>query len=172
MKKFVLHFIGHSCTGKSTIEKLLFEKLPGSYVVSYDNLKWKLSGYERGRDSSFVQKIARGFFKTVCETGTSVLLLIPISTLEDYYWYKKVAEDNGYAFLSFELTAPKEILLERFRGRLASASLGEYKISIKNEETFIENLSKEFFVPPATPLFDTSILSSEEITNKILHLLP
>lgn len=171
-KKIIIHFIGYSCTGKSSLEKVLKEKLPGWYVVSYDKQKWQLAGYDRLKDSKLIKDITKGLFEVICKLGNSILCLALISTEEEYISYKQIAEKYEYAFISIELTAPKETLLKRFRERVESAKLAKSTtISVTDEEVFLENISKPFFVPKNINSFDTSILKPEEIANKILEEL-
>ncbi len=172
MPKKIIHFVGHSCTGKSTLVKALKEKLPGWYVVSYDAQKWQLAQYTRVKDSDVIKEITKGLFGVVCKLGLNILSLAVIGTETEYKAYEKVATLYGYEIVSVELTAPKEILLARFRERVESAKRTGYaNISVTDEKIFLENLSKPFFVPPGTVSFDTSLLKSEEIVNEIIGIL-
>ena len=171
-KKFIIHFVGYSCTGKSALEKVLKEKLPGSYVVSYDKLKWQLSGYDRDKDSKLIKEITKGLFETVCKLGNSILCLAMISTEEEYIFYKQIATNYGYKFISIELTAPKDVLLTRFRERVESAKLMDSKnISLTDESIFLSNLEKPFFIPENILTFDTSLLKPEDIAMKVMELI-
>lgn len=171
-KKFVIHFVGYSCTGKSALEKALKERLPGWYSVSYDKQKWQLAGYDRTNDAKLIKDITKGLFETVCKIGNSILLLGMISTEDEYTWYKHVSDEYTYTFLSIQLTAPKEILLARFRERVESArEKASTTISVTDENVFLENLSKPFYIPKNIVSFDTSIQSADEIAEKIMKLL-
>lgn len=170
-QKFVLHLSGASCSGKSTIGALLAESLPGIYVVSHDKLKWQLSGYERDKDMPLMRKILQGFFEVVCKQGVSVLLDAIVRNEEDYQYFKDVAEANGYRFISVKLTAPKEVLLKRFRERIENGKKNNIKISITSEELFLANIENEFFTPEGTPTFDTSEANPAEVVSEILALV-
>jgi predicted kinase len=169
--KTVIHFFGHSCTGKSTLEKILKDKLPGWYVVSYDKQKWQLAGYDRLKDISVVKEITKGLFEAVCKLGHSIISMAVISNEEEYLSYRRIAEEHGYKFISIELTAPKEIVLARFRERVENAKRLGTTLSVIDEKVFLENQAQPFFVPENTPSFDTSVLESDDVANKVLALL-
>lgn len=172
MKKYVIHFVGYSCTGKSALEKALKEKLPGWYVVSYDKLKWQLAGYDRTKDAKLIKEITKGLFEVICKLGNSILALAMISTEEEYVYYKQIATQYEYEFISIEVTAPKEVLLARFRERVKTAKLMKSTtLSVTDESVFLENISKPFFIPQNITSFDTSILKPEEIAEKIIEQL-
>jgi predicted kinase len=171
-KKFVIHFVGYSCTGKSSLEKILKEKVPGSYVVAYDKQKWLLAGYNRNKDAPLIKEITKGFFEVVCKIGNPILLLGMISTEDEYESYKKIAAEYGYDFISIQLTAPQEVLLDRFRKRVENAKLADSTtISVTDEKVFLENLSKPFFVPQNIASFDTSVFTPEYVADKVLELI-
>jgi len=170
--KFIIHFVGYSCTGKSTLEKNLKEKLPGYYTVAYDKLKWQLAGYNRDKDAKLIKEITEGLFGVVCKIGNSILLLAMISTEDEYISYKKVAEEFGYKFISIQLTAPTEVLLARFRERVETAKrMNSTTITVTDESIFLDSLSKPFFVPKEITSFDTSIMKTEDIANKVIDLI-
>lgn len=168
---FVLHLSGASCSGKSTVGSAFAEILPGIYVVSHGKLKWQLSGYNRDKDMPLMRNILRGFFEVVCKQGVPILLDAIVRTEEDYKYFKDVAEANGYRFISVKLTAPKEILLNRFRERIENGKKNNVKISITSEELFWANIENEFFTPEGTPSFDTSKTSPSEVASQILVLI-
>ncbi len=172
-KKFVIYFVGYSCTGKSTVEKILGTKLPGSYTVHFDRQKWLLSGYHRDKDRPLINQITRGLFEVVCKTGTPILLHGPVREEALFRWYQDVAKANGYtAFVTVHLTAPEDVLLSRFRARVENALREKSStISVTDETVFRENLAKTFFVPADALTFDTAVTSAEEIAQKVVgHL--
>ncbi len=173
MKKFVIQLIGPSCSGKSTVEKMLKEKLPGVYVIAYDTQKRQLAGYNRTKDSGLIRQIIKGLYQAVCKIGNSIVLIAMISSEDEYKTYKETAIDNGYEFISIELKASADILFSRFKERLELAKTQNimHILSVKDEETFIENLSKPLFVPEDSIVFDTSKVEPEYIVDKILELI-
>jgi len=57
------------------------------------------------------------------------------------------------------------VLIARFRERVASAKKLGNKISISDEKLFLKQLSQKSYVPGGTPLFDTSLMASEQIAS-------
>lgn len=171
-QKFVIHLSGPSCVGKSTLNQAIGEKLPGTYTVSYDTQRWQLAGYNRDRDKAMITEITLGLFEVVANKGIPIQLDFFFRKEADYRHCKDIAETYGYRFFSFELTAPTEVLLARFRERVADAKrTGSRKISVTDEKVFLENLSKDRFLPPDTQRFDTSVMSPDEIASKIVSLI-
>jgi hypothetical protein len=85
--------------------------------------------------------------------------------------YKNIATENGYVFISIELSAPIDILLERFRERVKDAKLNGKKISITDESFFLAKTSRRPYVPENTPIFDTVKNDKNEIVEEIIELL-
>ncbi len=170
--KFVLQLSGPSCSGKSTIEAALGERLPGTYLVSYDKLKWQLFGYHRDTDRETIKDLLFGFYEVVCENGLNVFTDTYLRDEEEYLSYREIAEANGYAFVSVRITAPEDVLIERFRERVAKATAaGSKTISVTDEATYRKNLTMPAYAPPDARVFDTSVRSVDEIVEDILNLL-
>ena len=169
-KKFIISFVGSPCAGKSTAAKLLAEKVPDIYFVSYDKQKWLLSGFDRHKHYGLVKEITFGLFEMVCQKGVPVQLEY-FRTEAEYQKCVEVSKKYGYSMLCVELTAPRETLLERFRERVADSKVTGNKISFTTEDLFIENLDAGYYCPANTVSFDTSKISNEEIVAKTLALL-
>jgi predicted kinase len=170
---FVLHLSGPPCSGKTTLENALAVKLPGAYTVSFDRMKWQLAGYDRTKDGPLVDELVMGLFAVVCEKRISVLLDFSFANEEEYLACRKVAEENGHSFASVELTAPVEVLLERFHRRIEHSKKTGAKVTITDDAEFLETISKKFYTPPGTPKFDTSTGLIEKIVSEVLKsILP
>lgn len=170
-ERFVIHIAGPSCAGKSSIFTALLEKLPDTYTVSYDKMKWQMSHYHRDKHRAIINELGAGLFEVVCAKHIPVLLDSFIKDEDEYAHYKEIAERHGYVFLSVELTAPMEVLLARFRDRIEIVKREGRKISVMDEETFIAQTSKRPFVHEGTPVFDTSQSDKETIAEDIIRLL-
>ena len=169
-KKFIISFVGVPCAGKSTAAKHLAEKLPDIYFVSYDKQKWLLSGFDRHKHYGLVKQITFGLFEMVCQSGTPIQLEY-FRTEEEYQKCVETANKYGYKLICVELTAPREVLLERFRERVADSKITGNQISITTEDLFIENIDAGYYCPPNTVSFDTSKTSDEEIVAHTLGLV-
>jgi adenylate kinase family enzyme len=167
-QKIIISILGPSCSGKTTIRKQLSEKVPSIYHVAYDKQKWMLSNYDRDVHAGLIKEIVFGLFETVVKTGIPIQLEY-FNKESEYEKVKEVADTYGYALYCFELMAPQEVLLARFRARVIKATEMKSKtISVTDEDIFLKNLAKGYFVPPGIPSFDTTMYSPEEICEQIL----
>ncbi len=169
--KTIISFSGPSCSGKSTVEEELARRMRGAYTVSYDKLKWQVAGYDRDQDRELVKELLFGFFGVVCEKGLTIFLQTFMRSKEEFDAYASVAAANGYRIISVQFTAPEDVLIERFRERLARVKASNGRMAITNEELYRKNLAMERYVPEGTPLFDTSTRSAEEIADEIMALV-
>ena len=64
-----------------------------------------------------------------------------------------------------------DILLHRFRERVENAKREGGKLSVTDEGLFLENASKDWFVPKGAVSFDTSKTAPEIIADQIIGLL-
>jgi predicted ABC-type ATPase len=170
-KRFVICLsAAPSCSGKSTLANVIAKKLPDVYTISYDKLKWQLSGYHRNKHKALIKKIALGLFEVVCQAHIPILLDIFLKDAEYRRCYK-IAKKYGYEFISVKLIAPKKVLLNRFRERVKRAKRARTKISVTDEKLFIANLSKKSFTPANTLIFDTSLTDADYIADKTIKAL-
>lgn len=147
------------------------EKFPGMYNVSSDKLKWQIAGYHRDKHRGLARELALELFEAVCKKSLPIVLEVLFEDEAAYLSSKKTAEKYGYKFISIKLTAPDEVLLQRFRERVESAKAANSKISITDENMFIQNLSRKYFIPTDSMEFDTSKMDAETITEKIVNLV-
>ena len=172
MKKFVIHLSGPGCSGKSTVERALGEKFPGLYSIAYDKLKWQLGGYKGGgKHDHLINEIELGLFEVICKKGMLASLDLFLETESDYHSCEKIAHQYGYTVIPILLSAPKEVLLARFRERVKNAALTGSRIAVTDEAVFVSNLSWKTFVPKGAQVFDTSVMSAPEIVEKIAGMV-
>src|SRR3989344_6358662 len=167
MKKFVLNIIGPGCSGKSTLSTTIGERYPGTYLISYDKLKWQLFGYNRVHDKEIMKQLAFGVYEVVCKLGIPIIYQPFFIDEADYECSRAMAVKFGYEVFTVAVTAPRDILLTRFRARVKSAQESRSKISVTDEEVFLENMAKPRFLPPETPVFDTSVMTAEQIADEV-----
>lgn len=171
-KPFVVHLIGPSTSGKSSIFEALGKKLPMEiYSISFDKMKWQLVNYHRDKHRHLIKDLVVGFFELVCDKRVPIFLDCHIKNSTEYNHFKQIAGKNGYVFLSIELTAPLEVLLTRFRERVESSRLTGSKLSVATEDVFLAETSRRPYVPEDTLIFDTSEESIETVAEAIIGLL-
>lgn len=169
-KKFIISFVGLACSGKSTLAKLLADKVSDIYLVSTDKQKWLLSGYDRNTHPVPIKEITFGLFEAVCKTGFPIQLEY-IRSEEDYKKCKELADQYGYSFFCIELEAPRQILIERFHERVANAKANGTQLSFTTDDVFISNLDKGYYAPPGSVRFDTTKVTTGEIISEVLSML-
>lgn len=169
--KFVLQISGPGCAGKSSLAEAIGSIFPGTYYLAYDRLKWQLSGYNRDKDRQIIHKIQKALFDILLSISLPIVTEMFLHDEDEYREFQAVAARHGYAVTYIALTAPRGVLVERFRARIKSAEEKGTKISLTNEELFIENLSRKSFVPTNTPEYDTSITDVKEIAAEIANKL-
>lgn len=168
-KKIIINLVGMSCTGKSALKHKLMELIPGAYNVSFDKLKWFLSGYDRVQDADLVRQLVAGYVGVVASYGLTIVLEGAIKTEDHFKRVSEVATQHGYTILTVELQAPQDVLLERFRNRVKEAEEKGNKISVTTEEVFLQNMAEPRYVPENKLVFDSSIRSPEEIAHAIIY---
>src|SRR6478609_130207 len=105
---FVLHLSGPPCSGKTTLENALAERLPGAYIISFDRMKWQLAGYDRTKDGPLVDELALGLLRVACEKNIPAIFnfsFVDNMGEKEYAACRRMAEEKGYAFVSVTLTA-------------------------------------------------------------------
>jgi shikimate kinase len=171
MNKFAIHLSGPAGSGKTFFSEALGKKIPNLYIVSFDKLKWQLAGYHRDNHSNLIKEIELGFFEVICKKQLPATLDFFCKNEAEYETCKSIAERYGYVFIPIQLTAPKEVLLERFRNRVKRAKETDRKISFTDEALLLANISEKSYVPAGTPVFDTSTTSADQIVSEILQLI-
>ena len=172
MSKFILVLNGSSCSGKTTIAKLLLDKIPDSFRVSGDRIKWLISNYSKIYRQS-VYKLSLALAEAALVEGFSL-----ITDGSGYFYegnedkYKNLALKYQARLIAVNIEAPFETILERFNKRVLSAKIEGNKISNTDPkrlkeiyDTYLENKDEQ------APIFDSSLLSAEEICAEILKLI-
>ncbi len=163
MKKLII-INGPSCAGKSTIIDEFFLYQKQFFWLKYDAIKRFFVDYEPIRDKEKVQELVTIIGRDRIIRGEDILLENYIGPIVDF------SRENGYDIFEFDIEAPYPVLLQRFRERVANIKTG-VKINTSEErhreiyDAYILNKRESAIT------FDTSILSKEEITERIVALV-
>lgn len=161
---------GPSCAGKSSVKKNLHAKMLGSYEVSFDTLKWGLSGYNRETDGSTIRDLLIGYIELVAQKGLSIISESPFKTEEEYTKISRVLAAYEYKPVVVRIAAPRDILIDRFRQRLANYQEKGGKMSVTSESLFIQNMDEpRYFNPDNAWSFDSSVQTAEEVADEIIQ---
>lgn len=90
----ILNFIGHSCTGKTTLSTEIFNRNPKSFWLAYDYIKWRISGYHRDTDGEKVAQIDKDFLRTLIQKTNFSLIISDVffATAAEYESFEKSLE--------------------------------------------------------------------------------
>jgi predicted kinase len=166
MQKFLIIIDGPMGSGKTTIGKLLHQRLRRTVRLSTDRIKFFLSDFERGeRDNTITAAVLFEMCKEYVNHDINLLLPQAFWKKEYLEPYIKLADENDLKLFIYQLEAPKDVLLERVRNRpkpeLAMTPVPEERIQA-NLKTWEENRYE------MGKTFNTSEFTPEEIVEKIL----
>ena len=85
--------------------------------------------------------------------------------------YEKIAVKAGYKFIPIFLTAPDDVLIDRFRKRVAYAAATGMKITVTDENIFKSWLKLDYYQSASSKAFDTSKMEMSEIRDQVLKML-
>lgn len=168
MKLLILN--GSSCSGKSTIIKMIMKQKEPLFYLAYDKVKWSFANYNSAEHYPAVHKILLATAAVVFKEGYDVICsVLHASARQEFVDLAKAA---SYEIIEVNLDTSFETLSKRFDERVESAA--------KNPNSTISNTSKDRFKElfnifnqeknPDALTFNTETQSSEEITKAILKI--
>jgi len=165
---------GSSCSGKSSMIKVLMKKHNNLFHLHYDSLKWLFSKYNKEEHYKDVQKIVLSVAKEIFSMKYDVISDSAI-TKEFREELINIAKDNNYEIILINLEVEFNVLLERFKERVESA------LKIPEKDRKISNLSVDRFKELYeiynkekdlnAIVFRTDLENPEEIAEKISEML-
>lgn len=170
MNKTLVILNGPSCVGKSSVVTELGKLQPNLFHLAFDRVKWSFLDYTSGSHTEEIYKLLmlieeeaiRNEWPLIHEGGLYPKYLQSIID---------VAEKAGYRSLCINLTAPKEVLLTRFKQRVEEVTLLNKKIGNTKEDRFWEIYDiTEQGKDQSAPTYDTSVMTSEDIAKEIVKL--
>lgn len=172
MKLIILN--GSSCSGKSSVIKILMKNNENLFHLSYDYLKWSFSKYKSDKYYKDVQKIVLAVAKEVFNMGYNIISDSSL-TREFREELINLAKQKDYEIIEINLEADFDILSKRFNERVEGA------LKVPEKDRKISNLSVDRFNElyeiynreknPEATVLRTDIESSEEISEKIKKML-
>ncbi len=118
-KPFFVIIDGPMGSGKTTVTKLLQDKLPRTAFLGTDKIKWFLSGFDRtsSADKEVSRAVTLGMCKEYLSRGFNVVL---DQGFREKAWampFLKLAKKEGVRLMVYRLDASDEVLLERVAAR-------------------------------------------------------
>ncbi len=163
-RQFLLIVNGPSCGGKSTTANLFLERYGNIFNAKYDHIKWLISDYDRRRDIDTVYEMTLEVARIALKNNLSVLKEGGLFEPENYV---QLAKDFNVPFFVANVSAPEDVLEQRFLDRIEAKKNGA-KIANVDPDRFRELNKIYLSTKMESPLeFDSSKQSAEEIVRTI-----
>jgi deoxyadenosine/deoxycytidine kinase len=172
MNNLVINLQGPICSGKTTIGRIIHERLPRSFLISLDKIKWLISDYTPGRDRELVSQMIFDMTKRALDADFCIIqdsnFMLKLSP-ELIERYKILFAENNVRLLQYNLDAPLPVLLDRLKDRVKRSEKDKKKISVKSEETYMRFYEEYLNIKKhELETFDTNEIDFNEIADKIL----
>ncbi len=166
---YLINLFGHSGAGKSTAAWLLEDKIHGLYTVDFDIVKQQLAGYYWKNDKEIARDLSKDFLNAVVDHKLPILLLLPPArSSEELEKNLHHATESGYKILHIEIAAPEDVLIERYKARLADWNA---KRTPKTIDEYTAAIRTPYYRPDDSITFDSSQLTPDETVAAILAKL-
>lgn len=170
--KLLINIFGPSTAGKSTLADMMHDRIDRLYTVDYDIIKRQISHYRWQRDSQVGTELSYDTLAAVAKFGLSILLLMPPpKTSEDHARVVELADEHGYRLHNIEITAPREVLIERYQARLDMIRQSGSKAAFRTIDEFIAKLDIPYYRPDDAVSYDSSVMSPDEIFEQVMSLI-
>ncbi|MFC1644986.1 hypothetical protein ACFL08_03095 [Patescibacteria group bacterium] len=167
-KQFILILDGPSCGGKTTTADIILDSFGGIFDAKNDQIKWLISGYVSSTYGRIADEMTMGAARVALKNGLSVLRQGAMYGIDDV---KKIAEEFDVPVFVANISAPKEVLDERFCERIEAKKQGA-RISNVDPVRFSEMCDMHLKTKIETPLeFDSASQSPEEIASSIVEYI-
>lgn len=165
MKKIVL-INGSSCSGKSTLIKVIIKENKGLYHLSFDRIKWGFSDYKENRDH-YIPIIDTLFLEDACTIFSFGYTIVTDSVLRKHEREKliHIAEEYWYKVTELNIEAEYSILKQRFFDRVERAKLDP---TMKISNTSLDRWQELYDIyqkekNPKATIYQSDNLSPEQI---------
>lgn len=166
----LINIFGPSTAGKSTIMKLLQKNIANLIIVDYDIAKQQIPDYDWKQHGKSARDATLAMLRSALATGRPTLLLYPPPKDEtDYRQIISIARENNYQLENIEMTAPDNVLIERYQQRLATIDPVKTYWKMRTVDEFKTKLQDGYYTPLDTISFDSSQLSPDEILQTLLE---
>lgn len=152
--------------GKTTIAKLLRERLGEASKIDFDELKLQIDDTKSSLwRQDLALKTSLFLAQELMKLDRTIIVDIHSSKENQYREYQKVAAENGYFLFSFLLRPPLEVCLARSRIRDDS----NLKYIIPEEK--VVGYWRDTFHVEGEVEFDTSKFPPEETVRRIMKII-
>jgi predicted kinase len=146
-KKFLLIVDGPMGVGKTTVSKIIHEKINNTALLGLDKVKWLVSGFKRTvKQNEMTRSVVKAMTVEYLSHGVNVIIDQGMRK-EAVKQYKELAKEHKAKFILFELEAPHQVLMHRLAGRPVTP--GRSKVSKsrinRNYKAYLANKGKGYF---------------------------
>lgn len=169
--KVIINIFGPSTAGKSTIANELQEHIKRLYTVDFDVVKRQISGYHWQQDGPVATEITYDTLVSAANTELPVLALLPPPTKQAYDRISNIAKASKRNLINIEITAPDDVLIERYQERLRQVQESGSAWKFKTLDEFKEKLRVKYHRPEDTYTFNSATSSPDKILAQIKDLI-
>lgn len=165
----VINLFGPSAAGKSTTAHLLQHCTDNMQTVDFDMIKRQIPNYDWLLHAQAGRDMTLNRLDTLLQSKENLILLLMPSPRDkqEYAQTQSIIEAHEYTLINVEITAPREVLIERYEHRLANIDPEKKNWKFKTLEEFTAKLKEPYYRPPDTHVFDSSKNDPSEIANNI-----
>lgn len=168
---FIIYLFGPSAAGKSTTAELLQKSISGLDVIDFDVIKRRIPNYDWTQHANRGKSMTLDALRLNGLTENNMLLLMPSpKNKQEFDLIRAIADARHYTLLNIELTAPQDVLVGRYRDRLANIDPSKKDWKFKTLDEFKTKLKQPYYLPDGTISFDSSLNSPDEIVQSIIKL--
>lgn len=163
-RKFIMIIDGPMGAGKTTVAKLLHEKLKRTALIGLDRIKWSISDFKRiPEDNEIVRNVVVAMTKEYLRQGINVIIEQGMRK-DNVEKLKRTAKRYGAHCLIYQLEAPKPLLFKRVHERPRLP--GKPRISNARIERNYKFHQKNKY--EKATVFDAEKLTAGQIANRII----
>lgn len=168
---FVIYLFGPSAAGKSTTADILKSSINNLDVIDFDIIKRQIPHYDWEQHAYEGRTLTIDKLKLDGMTEDKILLLMPSSKNKDEYeLIQSIAQAQNKRLINVRITAPNEILIERYKERLSHIDPSKKDWKFKTLDEFITKIQEPYFVPDNATTFDSSTTTAKDIARRIIEL--
>ena len=165
MKQFFAIIDGPMGGGKTTVAKLLRNKLSRTAIIGKDRIKWFVSDFDRApKDVAMTDRVVRAMCKEYIKNGLNIILDEGFMEKRCVLPYIELAKDNEMRLFMYQIEAPRKILLARL-SRRPKAEAAKTKVSqaksLRNITRYFKNKNGGAII------FNSTVLTPRQIANRI-----
>jgi adenylate kinase family enzyme len=169
---YIIYLFGPSASGKSTVTDILQQSIDNLEVIDFDTIKRQIPGYDWTLHAQAGRSMTLDKLKlAITEVGKILLLMPPPRNLDEYELIHSIAKAQNYTLINVEITAPKEVLVQRYKDRLAHIESDKKEWKFKTLDEFIRKLDEPYYIPEDTNSFDSSTTNPDDTAAAILALI-